>query len=165
MKFNYFDKDLEYSLNNSDDDLFDSFYKRIFPNITKIEFCSDLETQKKGIDKIIYFKNGNKFTLDEKKRRRWYGDILLEIWSDNKIRKPGWLLKSTCDYIVYAVMPTRKIYLLPNILLKKAYITNKDKWLSYKPIFAHNPKYITESRAVPVNELLTAISIEMEQTI
>ena len=142
--------------------MFNEFYYKAFPNIKEIEFCEDMERQRKGFDKIIHFNNGNWFAIDEKKRRVDYGDILLEIWSvDN--RKRGWLYTCQCDYIVYAIMPTKKIYLLPTLLLKKAWITNRDKWIKYKPIIAPNNGYVTESRAIEIKELLSAISYEMSQ--
>jgi len=159
---NDFSVDLEYSLDSSEDKMFNEFYYKAFPNIKEIEFCEDMERQRKGFDKIIHFNNGNWFAIDEKKRRVDYGDILLEIWSvDN--RKRGWLYTCQCDYIVYAIMPTKKIYLLPTLLLKKAWITNKDKWIKYKPIIAINDGYVTESRAIEIKELLSAISYEMSQ--
>ena len=89
---NNFKADLQYSLEERENEMFDNFYYRIFPNIAEIKFCEDMETQRKGIDKIIIFKNGNSFTIDEKKRRVDYGDILLELWSVYEKRKRGWLI-------------------------------------------------------------------------
>lgn len=157
---NDFRTDLEWSLDSAEDALFNDFYYKAFPNIKEIEFCEDMERQRKGFDKIIHFNNGNWFAIDEKKRRVDYGDILLEIWSVDR-KKRGWLYTCQCDYIVYAIMPTSKVYLLPTVLLKRAWITNKDKWINTKPIIAQNNGYVTESRAIKVNELLTAISNEM----
>lgn len=162
IKVNDFRFDLEWSLDRADDEMFNEFYQKAFPNLKEIEFCEDAERQRRGFDKILHFKNGNWFAIDEKKRRVDYGDILLEIWSVDKIKR-GWLYTCQCDYIVYAIMPAQKIYLLPAILLKKSWITNKDKWMKYKPIIARNKNYITESRAINTNELLTAISDEMTQ--
>jgi len=162
IKVNDFKVDLEWSLDSSEDELFNDFYYKAFPNIKEIEFCEDMERQRKGFDKIIHFQNGNWFAIDEKKRRVDYGDILLEIWSVDK-KKRGWLYTCQCDYIVYAIMPTKKIYLLPTLLLKKAWITNKDKWINYKPIIARNKTYVTESRSIKTDELLSAISNEMKQ--
>lgn len=159
---NDFKTDLEWSLDSSEDELFNDFYYKAFPNLKEIEFCEDMERQRKGFDKILHFKNGNWFAIDEKKRRVDYGDILLEIWSVDR-KKRGWLFTCQCDYIVYAIMPTSKIYLLPTILLKKAWITNQNKWIKYKPIIAYNESYITESRAIKVEELLNAITFEMTQ--
>jgi len=157
---NDFRTDLEWSLDSAEDTLFNDFYYKAFPNIKEIEFCEDIERQRKGFDKIIHFNNGNWFAIDEKKRRVDYGDILLELWSVDR-KKRGWLYTCQCDYIVYAIMPTNKIYLLPTVLLKRAWITNKDKWINMKPIIAQNNGYVTESRAIKINELLNAIAKEM----
>lgn len=155
--------DLEYSMEEGENELFNNFYYRVFTGIENIHFAKDMKTQRKGIDKVITFKSGNFFTIDEKKRRKDYGDILLELWSvDNK--KRGWLYTSQCDYIVYAVMPTKKVYLLPTILLKMAWKTNQTEWnKKYKSLKAKNENYITTSIAIPTKILLSAISNEIQQ--
>lgn len=161
---NSFLSDLEYSLEERENDLFDSLYYRIFPNISEIEFVEDLKRQKKGIDKVIRFHSGNEFTIDEKKRRKDYGDILLELWSVLERRVRGWLYTCQCDYIVYAVIPSKKAYLLPAILLKRAWFENKGRWLEkYDICDADNRTYTTRNIAVPTEILLEAIYKEMQQ--
>lgn len=86
--------------------------------------------------------------------------ILLEIWSVDRIKR-GWLYTCQCDYIVYAIMPIKKVYLLPTILLKKAWVTNYNEWIKTKPIIAQNRTYVTESRAIKIPKLLQAITNEM----
>jgi len=157
-----FHTDLEYSVNLCDDERLDNFYKQAFPLAVKVEFCSDLSEQLKGIDKIIYFQNGNSITVDEKKRRKDYGDILLELWKNKKHRKPGWLFYSQCDYIVYAVLEANKIYLLPTVLLQMAWKANREQWLSrYMKKEALNDGYITVNIAIPTEILLNAVLKEM----
>ncbi|MDD5487101.1 MAG: hypothetical protein PHW65_06065 [Dehalococcoidales bacterium] len=164
MKYNDFNLDLEYSLEERENDLFDSFYSRVFPGLESIHFADDMETQKKGIDKILYFKSGYFVTVDEKKRRKDYGDILLELWSVWEKRKRGWLYTCKCDYIVYAVMPTKKVYLLPVLLLKKAWLKNRSAWVKeYEEIAAYNKGYVTKSIAIPTKILLEEISCQMKQ--
>lgn len=159
---NNFKADLQYSLEERENAMFDNFYYRIFPNIAEIKFCEDMATQRKGIDKIIYFENGNSFSVDEKKRRVDYGDILLELWSVYESRIRGWLYTTRCDYIVYAVMPTRKVFLLPTLLLKRAWLANRNEWLrTYKTVIAKNKTYTTHSIPIPTNVLLDAIAKEM----
>lgn len=162
INVNNFNIDLQYSLENGDNELFDNFYKRIFPNVSEIEFCNDMQRQKSGVDKIIHFTSGNKFTIDEKKRRVDYNDIALELWSDYDKKKRGWLYYSTCDYIVYAVMPSLKVYLLPTILLKRVWYVNQKEWVDrYRLIYAYNAYYRTQNICVPTNILLSEISKEM----
>lgn len=161
-----FNAQLEYSMESSEDVLFDFFYHRAFPNLINIQFVTDLKTQKLGVDKILTFSSGSQVKIDEKKRRKNYDDILLELWSIYP-KKQGWLYTSTSDYIVYAVMLTKKIYLLPTLLLKKAWNTNRTDWLREYPrwIDALNNGYKTRSKAIPTNVLLTAIAHEMEHSV
>ncbi len=166
MKCNDFNIDLEYSLEERENEMFDRFYFRTFPSLDTIHFAEDMETQRKGIDKILKFKSGYTVTIDEKKRRKDYGDILLELWSVWERKKRGWLYTCQCDYIVYAVMPTKKVYLLPTLLLKKAWLKNHSNWLvKYKRIDAKNKGYITKSIAIPAEELLYEISRQMSNAI
>lgn len=159
---NNFNNDLNYSLDKREDDLLNRFYNKAFPNIERIEFVSDLSSQKRGIDKIIYFKSGKQVTIDEKKRRKDYGDILLEIWSVLENKKRGWLYTCQCDYIVYIVLSIKRIYLLPALLLKKAWNKNKEKWLTkYRYKDAINKGYTTRNIPIPANELLEAITEQM----
>lgn len=148
-----------------DDKNLDLFYLSAFPNALKVEFCDDMTEQRRGIDKIIHFQGGRTVTVDEKKRRKDYGDILLELWSRYEQRKPGWLFYSQCDYIVYAILEARKIYLLPLLLLQTAWTNNKVAWLrAYKQKPAENKGYTTINIPIPTQELLGAIRKEMERS-
>jgi len=163
---NDFHADLKYSLENRDDITLNDFYKKAFPLAESVAFCEDLTLQKKSIDKIIRFKNGKSVTVDEKKRRVDYGDILLELWSNKERKKAGWLFYSECDYIVYAVLPAGVAYLLPVLLLQMAWKNNRAEWeRSYKKHLADNKLYRTENIAIPTNVLLYAISAEMKKAV
>lgn len=85
---NDFQHDLEFSL---EDELFNQMYYKKFPHLEQIEIVSDIEQQKKGIDKILHLEGGKTIFIDEKKRRKDYGDILIEEYSDfdNKKNKPN----------------------------------------------------------------------------
>lgn len=162
MRFNDFHRDLEYSIDLRDDESLNQFYIEAFPTAKHIEFCEDMERQRKGIDKIIHFPNGRFITIDEKKRRTDYGDILLELWSVYEHRKPGWLFYSQCDYIVYAILIANKIYLLPLLLLQMAWKNNKLEWQQvYERKVAENSGYTTHNIAIPTDVLLQAIRNEM----
>ena len=164
IKCNDFHADLRYSLENRDDETLNAFYKKAFPLSTRVEFCEDLALQKKGIDKIVHFENGNTVTVDEKKRRKDYGDILLELRSNKERNTPGWLFYSQCDYIVYAVLPAGVVYLLPVLLLQMAWKSNGGTWQKQFPVkLADNQLYHTENIAIPTGVLLNAISLEMKK--
>lgn len=159
-----FQTDLEYSLEERENDLFDRFYYRVFPGLDSIELVRDMKRQRLGIDKVLCFKSGKQVTIDEKKRRTDYGDILLELWSVWERRKRGWLYTCQCDYIVYAIMPSKTVYLLPSLLVKRAWWANRGEWLAvYPEIPAENPGYTTKSIAIPTDILIRAIKSEMEQ--
>jgi hypothetical protein len=57
------------------------------------------------------------------------------------------------DYIAYAFVKIKRVYLFPWLELRRAWIQNKDEWLAmYKLIGAPNEDYITYS--VPVKTRL-----------
>lgn len=160
---NDFHKDLEYSLSLRDDEQFNDFYRATFLQVERIELCEDMERQHKGIDKVIYFENGNSITIDEKKRRKDYGDILLELWKNKARKRLGWLFYSYCDYIVYAIPSANKIYLLPTALLQAAWKRNGKQWLrSYELKEAQNNGYITVNIPIPTDILLNCIQREID---
>ncbi|MBT9167757.1 MAG: hypothetical protein DDT19_01097 [Syntrophomonadaceae bacterium] len=166
LKQNDFSRDLQYSLDQRECEWFDSFYYRIFPGLDRIELVEDMARQKQGVDKILHFKSGYKVTIDEKKRREDYGDIALETWSIWENRKRGWLYYCKCDYVVYAIMPAQIAYLLPVLLLKRAWHEHGKVWLQkYKEFSSYNPGYTTKNIAVPVDVLLGAIAAEMKHKV
>ncbi|AEG14712.1 hypothetical protein Desku_1125 [Desulfofundulus kuznetsovii DSM 6115] len=167
MKWHDFQTDLAYSLEERENEMFDAFYYRAFPGLQRIELVTDIATQRKGIDKILTFSNGQRVTVDEKKRRTDYGDILLELWSvwapEKGVAKLGWLYTAQCDYIVYAIMPRNIAYVLPTLLLRAAWATHKGEWLKKYPELkpARNKGYVTRNIAIPADILLNAIYREM----
>ncbi len=161
---NDFAVDLEYSLEKREDKFFDNFYFRIFKGLKQIKLVSDIHLQKEGVDKILLFENGKQLLVDEKKRRKDYGDILLEEWSVVETRKKGWVgdPKKVTDYIVYAIMPSKKVYLLPYQLLQFAWRNNYSEWKNkYRTVYAQNKNYKTSSLCIPSDVLLNAIKEEM----
>lgn len=163
---NDFHKDLEYSLECRDDEILNEFYIRAFPLAERIEFCEDMDSQTSGVDKIIHFPGGRMVTVDEKKRRKDYGDILLELLKNKEKKRPGWLFYSECDYIVYAVMDAKKVYLLPVLLLQMAWKNNRKTWEGkYEKKDALNIGYTTQNIPIPTSVLLNAIRSEMDNCI
>lgn len=161
---NNFTVDLEYSLQERGNDLFDDLYYRIFPHLQEVKLVKDINLQKQGIDKELIFDNNKRLFIDEKKRRKNYGDILLEEYSNWERRVIGWLGKSKkTDYIVYAIMPTQKVYFLPFLILQKAWLHKYKKWLKqYGRKFALNNGYTTSNIPVPVDVLMNTIKEEMK---
>jgi hypothetical protein len=132
-------------------------YRRAFPGFASmVSVKDDGWAQRGGIDRVITLKSGKTLTVDEKVREKSWGDILLERWSDEARKVPGWVNKDlACDYIAYAFAPDRIAYLLPFQQLRRAWIDNGRDWIArHKEIRADNGKYVTVSVAVPLPELL-----------
>lgn len=109
--------------------------------------------QKFGIDRVIYLNSGKTVYVDEKKRRKCWGDILLEYKSNsNGTANNGWMNKELLiDFIAYAFMEDRKVYLLNWLFLRRAWLDNGIEWLrcakegigGFKHVVANNGSYKT----------------------
>ena len=100
------------------------------------------------------------FVFDEKVRRKDYGDILLEFISNNKTNSPGWVVKSLeCDFIAYAIEPTRRCFLLPVVPLQRAWRLYSKEWiLNYGVKYSENAGYSTLNCPIPFKELMRKMS-------
>lgn len=116
--------------------------------------------QRAGIDRQVYLTDGTVLKIDEKVRSKEYPDILLEKWSDRDRRVPGWIQKDlSCDYIAYAFVGSKRCYLLPFLLLQRAWRIHGEQWRSnFGVVPAQNVGYVTESVPVPINVLIAAIA-------
>ena len=73
------------------------------------------------------------------------------------------------DYIMYIVMPTQKIYVLPFFILQSIWLEKYSEWkIKYKTIFAKNYNqqgkfvYTTTNLAIPKNVLFEEIKYKMQ---
>lgn len=166
-KLSNFETDLGYSLEKNYDEQINKYYYTLFPELKRIEIVTDIELQKKGIDKVLIMKSGKKILIDEKKRRKDYGDILLEEYSNEAIHQVGWLGRGHyTDYIVYIIMGTGKVYLLPFLILQRAWRRNYAIWKKlYYTARAKNEDYVTTSICIPVNILFEALKKAMGSNI
>jgi hypothetical protein len=157
---NDFADDLAYSHASEDLPCWLEIYKQAFPTMSgMISHRKDGEHQRAGIDRSIILESGKQITVDEKIRRKNYGDIALEYIANDRTNAPGWVCKSLlCDYIAYAVQTTGKAYLLPVPQMQAAWAANSEKWkkLYFNPK-APNRGYKTISVAVPIDVLFAAI--------
>ncbi len=156
-----FRQSLAYSEIASDEPFWDAVYKKAFPNIVNHMLASaDTESQRMGIDRVLILGNGQVLKVDEKKRTEVYPDILLEYVSVDTKGTPGWIEKDLAiDYLAYAFMPTKKVYLFPWALLRRAWSHFKETWIKeYPRITAQNNGYKTISVAVPIDVLVKAVS-------
>lgn len=139
-------------------------YRRAFPSLmATVCVRSDGWAQRGGIDRVITLASGRTVTVDEKVREKDWPDILLERWSDEARKIPGWVQKPlACDYIAYAFVPSQRCYLLPTLTLQRAWREFGRQWCEeYPEIRADNGRYITVSVAVPTDVLMRAMADAM----
>lgn len=157
---NNFKEDLAFSHAAEDLDLWPKIYHEAFPGLQSISNArEDGELQRHGIDRTLVLSNGKALYIDEKVRRKDYGDILLEFISNDRRKTKGWVEKPLfCNYIAYAIIPSRMCYLLPVEPLQAAWKKNKVAWLnSFGERKARNSGYNTLNCPVPIKDLFMAI--------
>lgn len=143
-------------------------YARAFPgHLGAVSVRRDGWAQRGGIDRVVTLASGKAVTVDEKVRAASYGDIALEQWSSVEHRRPGWMQKDlACDFLAYAFVPDARCYLLPFLTLRRAWLLNGQEWLrlareeegGFRFVDARNRGYTTRSVAVPIPDLLSAVS-------
>lgn len=161
MTVHNFKTSLAKSMEYSDAPWWLEVYRSAFPNLAScVCVRDDGWAQRGGIDRVLTLKTGLTITVDEKVREKDWPDILLERWSDEARKTPGWAQKDlACDFIAYAFVPSRTCYLLPTLGLQRAWRQNGKDWIAqYPEIRADNRTYVTVSVAVPIQTLLNAIS-------
>jgi len=157
---NDFQADLAFSHSAEDSEIWKTIYTKAFPGLQSfINTREDGELQRSGIDRTLVLKSGKAIYVDEKVRREDYGDILLEYTSNDTRNTPGWCEKPLfCDYIAYAILPSKMCYLMPVEPLQTAWHRNKDDWLyCFGTKAAQNRGYRTLNCPVPINVLFKAI--------
>jgi len=162
MTIHDFHKDLKDSHSNSEQKMWEYIYRIYFHDFQNMSSIIDsLKLQRLGVDRIITLKSEKEILIDEKIRRSDYGkgDILLEYLSNDSTGALGWIEKTLrCDYIAYAILPTRQCWILPVPQLQGAWKANKERWLAkYDLPPAQNDGYKTYSCGVPADVLLFAI--------
>jgi len=144
----------------------ETVYRAAFPAFSAmIDHRADGEHQRAGIDRSIILTNSKQILIDEKVRGRnrltgaVYDDILLEVWSDERAKSPGWVVKAIrADYIAYLIAPLQRCYLLPVIQLQAAWQRHGKEWTrTYGTKRSQNRSWVTASVPVPVEKLFPAI--------
>ena len=149
----------------------EAVYRKAFPTMAAmVPIRQDGWAQRGGIDRIIVLASGKEIKIDEKVRQRDFNDVLLEYWSNTERRIPGWVAKDlACDFVAYAYLETQRCFLLPFLLLRRAWKQHGREWVSraekeeegYKKVVAQNQGYTTTSVAVSWDILYQAISDAM----
>ena len=151
---------LKWSEDASSEPFWEAVYRKAFPSMSGfLPNCADNDAQRRGIDRLILLGNGRVLKIDEKKREKDYPDILLEHIAQDVQDKPGWIEKDLdVDYLAYAFMPSRRVYLWDWLLLRRAWGQFKLDWLRDFPrVVAENADYRTISVAVPIPVLQKAV--------
>lgn len=155
-----FKESLEFSHKADELPFWESCYRKAFPTMqTMVNHREDGDHQRQGIDRSVILSNGKQLWIDEKVRKKDYGDILLEYVSNDRTNAPGWVCKPLLsDYIAYAIIPSGRCYLLPVPQLQTAWRENRTVWMkTCKKKHAQNASYKTLNLAVPVKTLFPAI--------
>lgn len=176
-----FQERLAWSAKAGDEPFWNAVYRKAFPNMVNHVACpGDTASQRMGIDRVVILSNGKMISIDEKKREKDYGDILLEYISVDTTNAPGWIAKDlSIDYLAYAIIPSKKCYLFPWPLLRRVWLRFGQEWIAYgkqqrdgfTTISAANKGYKTLSVSVPLkvlqrqlqNAQLIDVSAELEQ--
>jgi len=162
---NNFKDQLKYSY--EDPGVFEEAYKRYFPGYVGSKFVENKDEQYRGIDKILFMRDGRQISVDEKKRGIDYGDILLEIFSNDKSKRLGWSLTAESEYICYYVVPIKTFYFMRVLEIRKWIVDNGEdikkvlKGGNVKNIIkvvAKNPGYNTISIAVKTQVLESCLT-------
>lgn len=167
MTVHTFAKSLARSHAYADAPWWEETYRQFFPGFSSmVSVRDDGWAQRGGIDRVIILKSGRTITVDEKVREGVWDDILLERWSDEAKRVPGWVQKDlACDFIAYAFAPEQTCYLLPFLPLRRAWLQHGRSWARrHQTIRANNGSYVTASVAVPIAELFCALNAAMATT-
>lgn len=155
-----FQKSLAWSRTHDDAPWWAEVYKKAFPRLASmVSVRNDGWAQRAGIDRIVVLSCGKVLKIDEKVRSKDYPDFCIERWSDEDRKVPGWIQKPLdCDFIAYAFVQSGLCYLLPTLLLQRAWREFGKQWVtSYKEVRAQNKGYVTVSVAVPKDIVLDAI--------
>lgn len=151
---------LAWSETQSHEPFWDAVYRKAFPDMVNHMLCSgDTSSQRQGIDRVIHLSSGKNIHIDEKKREKVWTDILLEYISNDRTCAPGWMEKDlTIDYLAYAFMPTKRCYLFPWPILRRAWLHYRGAWMdTYERVPAQNNGYRTYSLAIPIDILQRAV--------
>lgn len=160
MRVHIFDEDLAES--HTYNGAWDTYYATIWRGeIARVECVEDLQDQLHGIDRRITLRSGQVITVDEKHRRRDYGDILLELWSKfygfrHRNNRRGWALDwgKRCDYIAWCVIPANTCRLIPYDALRRTTWKHMNEWVLRNGVkVAKNENYETINVAVPWEDL------------
>ncbi|MEG3124445.1 hypothetical protein [Sphingomonas sp. GB1N7] len=156
----HFGKSLALSNWFVDADWWMPMYQKAFPTlVSAVAVREDGWAQRGGIDRLLTLACGRTYTVDEKVRTADWPDVLLERWSDEARKLPGWVQKPlACDFIAYAFAPAGTCLLLPVAALQRAWRQHGRQWIAlYGTRLAYNQDYVSVGVPVPRGVLMQAM--------
>ena len=163
MQYHRFSDDLTRSERDAQQPFWNDLYQKMFPEqFDHAEVNTDLETQRRGVDRVITLKNGRRWLVEEKLREKDYGDILLEYWSILEQDKPGWTVNNQAltQILAYGVKPANRFFVFMFTELRAAARAHHQEWAKqYGYQDSLNEGYITRNIAVPIPVLQSLLRI------
>lgn len=152
-----FKTDEEFSKSPEVQEFLNKFYLSAFPDMSRHEFITDPEQQKAGRDRVIYRIDHDNSYIDEKIRREYYPDFLIEYGHTDG--KPGWVNKELdIDYIAYIWLERSEGYLLDWLDLVRVWHLCGEGWKKkYRTQAAKNNGYGTLSIPIPIYVLANLV--------
>lgn len=142
-----------------------TIYMGYFPDFEDMSVpVTDLDWQRKGVDRVVHLQGGVKVFIDEKLRPETWTDVFLEKWSSIEDKTPGWVNKSLhCDFIAYAFEDSKNCFMLPFQQLRRVWVLHGPEWEQrYGTKWVKNYRrdgstYNTVGVPVPIGVLMQAI--------
>jgi len=135
---------------------FDACYMTYFSNLVKIVRITDKWLQLRGHDVHLFFRDGTRFVIDEKARRKDWDDILIEYLSNQETGRVGWIYRNESDSLAY-LFPTKGCYLLDTKMIRKWVHDKTSSFWELPDISAKNRydggEYTTISKSVPITTM------------
>lgn len=128
---NNFHEDMDFEKEvSSNHELWTRVYSNFFPDFKLHGRVCDKGRQMQGIDRVVKLAGGRNVYVDEKVRRKDYGDMLIEEYSmcgeAGKGKKKGWIKKDlNTDYIAYYIQPSDEVRMYSYQELKSVYESYK----------------------------------------
>jgi hypothetical protein len=182
-KMNHYGQDINYA---DSSDIFEKTANFIrskmsrFDHIIKIDAVKDKQLQFSGVDKIVVTQSGKVLRLEEKVRRKDWGDLLVEVIADNRFAKydpvnnsfeyekkrgVGWGMKEySTDLLLYYfeesdtgyILSWKKFKAMFDAMLPTWYIYAQQKQFGFDLKVAKNKGYQSINIAIPKDIFIEA---------
>lgn len=119
---------------------------------------ADLGMQRAGVDAIVS-RGRVPIQVEEKVRDRDYGDVLVELVSNDATNAPGWAVKGAAsNLLLYAIRSTGRGWVFPMQAVQRATRMHADDWRRRFGVkVAQNPGYRSINVPVPLAEFTRAV--------